>query len=119
MRRRTQNSPSTGTSLKEVKHAVAESKKSTKDSEPSSDVVKLKPVPLTRKRRCLNVLMYVALVLFSPAFLNYASLTRERVLFSPGKLYEIGSGQRLYMNCSGTGSPTGETSLHKTIQGSD
>lgn len=108
MRRRTQNASSTNTSLKEVKQAVAESKKTTVTPTPNSDVkLKIKPVPVSRKRRCLNALMYGALFLLTPPFLNFASLTRERVLFNgPGKLYNIGSGQRLYLNCSGTGSPT-------------
>lgn len=57
--------------------------------------------------RCWRVGKYVLLALIIPPILNYASLTREaKELKPPGVIYDIGLGQKMYLHCTGHGTPT-------------
>jgi len=49
----------------------------------------------------------LSLVILMPPMLNYAGLQKEKEFFrGAAVLFDIGFGQKMYINCTGTGSPT-------------
>lgn len=58
-------------------------------------------------KKSVSGLKYVLLVLIVPGLLNYAALLRESAALLPqGAFYDVGFGQKIFMMCNGTGSPT-------------
>ncbi|XP_072038470.1 uncharacterized protein [Amphiura filiformis] len=57
--------------------------------------------------RCFHIGKYVILLLLLPAILNHASLFREAEHLKPeGQMYDVGWNHKLFLSCSGEGSPT-------------
>ena len=52
----------------------------------------------------------MAVVVFAPPLLNYATLMREKQLLHPENhtLYDIGFGQKMFMTCMGHGKLIGQ-----------
>ncbi|XP_013395840.1 uncharacterized protein LOC106162942 [Lingula anatina] len=62
----------------------------------------------TFRSTLVGSLKYILLIIILPPFLNYTALVREGSYLKPevGELYDIGFGQKMYLGCMGSGSPT-------------
>ncbi len=71
---------------------------------------------LTNKyiRSIFNFIKYASIICIIPPIINYAAVNREiNVVGNHGIPYDVGLGQKLFLNCKGKGVPT--SIINKTL----